>query len=56
MNMMDFGYGGHPNSLGIQKPVLEEKEYKSTVCSFMSDSATPWTVACQTPLFMGFSR
>ena len=54
--MMDFGYGGHPNSLGIQKPVLEEKEYKSTVCSFMSDSATPWTVACQTPLFMGFSR
>ena len=22
----------------------------------MSDSATPWTVARQTPLFMGFSR
>ena len=22
----------------------------------MSDSATPWTVACQTPLSMGFSR
>ena len=22
----------------------------------MSDTATPWTVACQTPLFMGFSR
>ena len=31
--MMDFGYGGHPHSLGIQKPVLEEKEYKSTVCA-----------------------
>ena len=48
--MMDFGYGGHPNSLGIQKPVLEEKECKSTVCSVMSDSVTPWTVACQAPL------
>ena len=22
----------------------------------MSDSATPWTVACQAPLSMGFSR
>ena len=22
-------------------------------CSAMSDSATPWTAACQTPLFMG---
>ena len=26
-------------------------------CSVVSDSfATPWTVACQTPLSMGFSR
>ena len=25
-------------------------------CSVMSDSATPWTVACQVPLSMGFSR
>ena len=24
--------------------------------SIMSDSATPWTVACQDPLSMGFSR
>ena len=24
--------------------------------SVMSDSATPWTVACQAPLSMGFSR
>ena len=23
--------------------------------SVMSDSATPWTIACQGPLFMGFS-
>ena len=25
-------------------------------CSVMSNSATPWTVACQAPLSMGFSR
>ena len=25
-------------------------------CSVMSDSATLWTVACQGPLSMGFSR
>ena len=25
-------------------------------CSVVSDSVTPWTVACQTPLPMGFSR
>ena len=24
--------------------------------SFVSDSVTPWTVACQAPLFMEFSR
>ena len=24
--------------------------------SVMSDSVSPWTVACQAPLFMGFSR
>ena len=27
-----------------------------SVISAMSDSATPWTVALQTPLFMGLSR
>ena len=26
------------------------------VTSVMSDSATPWTVACQAPLSMGFLR
>jgi len=26
------------------------------VASVMTDSATPWTVACQAPLAMGFSR
>ena len=25
-------------------------------CSAVSNSATPWTVACQAPLFMEFSR
>ena len=25
-------------------------------CSFVSDSAIPWTVACQGPLSMGFPR
>ena len=25
------------------------------MCSVMSDFATPWTVACQAPLSMGFS-
>ena len=25
-------------------------------CSVVSDSATPWTVACQAPLSMGFSK
>ena len=25
-------------------------------CSVMSNSATPWTVACQAPLSMGFSK
>ena len=28
--------------------------YSSVSHSVMSDSATPWTVACQVPLFMGF--
>ena len=26
------------------------------LCSVVSDSATPWTVACQAPLSIGFSR
>ena len=26
------------------------------VCSVLSDSANPWTVACQAPLSMEFSR
>ena len=31
-------------------------ESKSVSRSVLSDSATPWTVACQAPLSMGFSR
>ena len=26
------------------------------MCSVVSDSVTPWTVACQAPLSVGFSR
>ena len=29
---------------------------KSVSCLVMSNSVTPWTVACQAPLSMGFSR
>ena len=29
---------------------------KSVRLSVVSDSATPWTVACQAPVFMGFLR
>ena len=34
------------------------KKVKSEIVSYsvVSDSATPWTVAQQAPLFMGFSR
>ena len=31
-------------------------EARSVSCSVMSDSVTPWTVARQAPLSMGFSR
>ena len=30
--------------------------YLCPVVSVMSDFATPWTIACQAPLSMGFSR
>ena len=32
------------------------KSTQCVACSVVSDSATPWTVACQAPLSMGFSR
>ena len=38
---------------------LMEEHYSNTklvLCLVMSDSATPWTVACQAPLSMGFFR
>ena len=34
----------------------EASESESVNCSVRSDSVTPWTVACQAPLSMGFSR
>jgi len=36
--------------------ILETMKSKSESCSNMSYSATPWTVAHQAPLSMGFSR
>ena len=40
----------------LQMRGREEVEKVSVSCSVMSDSATPWTVAHQAPLSMGFSR
>ena len=34
----------------------KKKKGETVSCSVMSDSATPWTVALQAPLSMGFSR
>ena len=33
-----------------------EKKNESVSCSIVSDSVTLWTVACQAPLSMEFSR
>ena len=35
---------------------MEIHGHESFTCSVVSDSATPWTVACQAPLSMGFSK
>ena len=35
---------------------LSVKESESVSCSVLSDSVTPWTIACQAPLSMEFSR
>ena len=35
---------------------MAESENESVSRSVMSDSAIPWTVACQAPLSMGLSR
>ena len=43
--------------LTIHKGAVSEARRKVKVClSVVSDSATPWTVARQSPLSMGFSR
>ena len=53
---------GHNLLTKQQQAVYESllKLYDRYVCydsrSVMSDSVTPWTVACQAPLSMGFSR
>ena len=35
---------------------IKNGESESVSCSVTSDFATPWTVACQAPLSMEFSR
>ena len=35
---------------------VQESEKWKWSCSVVSNSATPWTAACQAPLSMGFSR
>ena len=43
--------------LASRKSELRENKRKDSVShSVVSDSATPWTVACQAPLSMEFSR
>ena len=41
---------------GFQAIVFVLAACVHAVTSVMSDSATPWAVACQAPLSMGFSR
>ena len=37
-------------------PYVYSYVYQCSVDSVLSDPATPWTVACQMPLCLGFSR
>ena len=52
----------HPGLISFRMDWLDlsgesKKKLSSSVSrSVMSDSETPWTVACQSPLCMGFSR
>ena len=43
-------------SVMIFQDICSKSDVVVCVCSVMSHSATPWTVACQAPLLMGFSR
>ena len=43
------------NNVQVGLLIAREKKNRST-CSVVSDSVTPWTVARQAPLSMGFSR
>ena len=43
------------NNVQVGLLIAREKKNRST-CSVVSDSVTPWTVARQAPLTMGFSR
>ena len=45
-----------PHHYSIGGPLNYFQAFSCFSCSVMSDSATPWTVAHQAPLSMGFSR
>ena len=40
----------------LSKVIHGQKEESMCACSIVPDSATLWTVICQAPLSMGFSR
>ena len=42
--------------LRMRKVYFEDQSKVSVSRSVVSDSATPWTVACHAPLSVGFSR
>ena len=58
LNIYDGVITVHPRML--REPNIESAFVSNTItsvnCSVMSDSVTPWTVASQVPLSMGFSR
>ena len=49
-----YGFGNQQRS-GLDIEFWKVKKWKWS-CLVVSDSATPWTVACQAPPSMGFSR
>ena len=50
--LYQLSHQGSPNIMGKKKIIVHVLSHLSSVQLF----ATPWTVACQAPLSMGFSR
>ena len=47
-------YALHTAAVGILGPLLLKCQWRWFSPQVMRDSETPWTVACQAPLSMGF--